>query len=182
MKIVKYILSIFLVIGSIGIMIDGQIAPALFLFVLGLIIFPKVNDLLKSKYQKFKVKSIRYIIYIGLFLVSSVFMNKEGFDSINIEKEIDVVKVQKKNVPVEVKESESEKMKRIMGNDGFWKLYDSELKVRIYKLILAKDCNGLQQQFNIADKNSKSNLKRTGNNNAYLMDFINTKMSKIDCY
>ncbi|TYQ00226.1 hypothetical protein C7447_101836 [Tenacibaculum adriaticum] len=173
MKLIKYIASSFLFLGGLGIMGNGEIIPALILIVLGVVLFPKINQLLKKKFKKFNIKSVRYVIYVTLFSMSGFFMNRET---------IGYKQIEMKNNSVEIKETESEKMNRIMGNDSFWQLYDSELKIRIYKLVLAKDCKGLQHQFNIADKNSKANQKRTGSNNAYLMDFINTKMNEIECY
>ena len=49
-------------------------------------------------------------------------------------------------------------------------------------MIGSKDCSGLQNEFNIAEDNSKSQLRRTGTGNAELMSFIDDNMRSIGCY
>ncbi|AGC75973.1 hypothetical protein LX97_00651 [Nonlabens dokdonensis] len=64
----------------------------------------------------------------------------------------------------------------------FWENYDEEVNIRIIKMILFKDCKGLQKEFDIADKNSESQRIRTGSGNVQLMNFINSQMIKMDCF
>ena len=49
-------------------------------------------------------------------------------------------------------------------------------------MIGSKVCSGLQNEFNIAEDNSKSQLRRTGTGNAELMSFIDDNMRSIGCY
>lgn len=49
-------------------------------------------------------------------------------------------------------------------------------------MIKNKDCQGLQNEFNIADQNNEAQMRRTGRNNAELLDFIDNAMANMDCY
>lgn len=173
MKTIKYIISIFFFLGGIGMVGSNEIIPATILIILGIVLFPKINDSLKQKFITFNKRKIRYTIYISLFILSGVFMNKENFE---------VIVEERKRDTFQHEETETEKINRIMGNDDFWNMYSSDLKKRIYQFIIDKNCKGLQNEFKIADSNSKNNLKRTGKNNSYLMRFIDKKMQEIDCY
>ena len=59
-----------------------------------------------------------------------------------------------------------------------WENYDSTLKERID----SANCLQLQEQFNIAEANSDSQMARTGSNNADLMGYIDDRMQKKNCY
>ena len=53
-----------------------------------------------------------------------------------------------------------------------WEDYDPSVKTNIDSLEAAKDCAGLQSQFDIADANSDATMSRTGHSNANLMIYI----------
>lgn len=177
MKIFKYVVSIFLMFGGIGLFFQSHFIGGLLILILGLIILPPVSNSLKVRYTFFKKAQIRYAIYIVLFFTGGYHIEKpyESGKSTNV-----IVHKEKGREKQVLTRKDS--IRLIMGNDDFWKLYDPELKSRIYNLIKSKDCDGLQREFNIADRNSKVNLKRTGTSNAYLMDFINSKMKRLGCY
>ena len=59
-----------------------------------------------------------------------------------------------------------------------WENYDSTLKERID----SANCQQLQEQFNIAEANSDSQMARTGSNNAVLMGYIDDRMQMKKCY
>jgi len=63
-----------------------------------------------------------------------------------------------------------------------WQDYAAELKGRIDHLAAAKDCTGLQQQFDIADKNDDATRNRTGHGNSELMGYIDSAMHGAGCY
>lgn len=86
-----------------------------------------------------------------------------------------------------VRMMEIEKVNKIqseiqLDNSEFWKNYSPDVKTRIHKLIENKDCKGLQEEFNLADKNNQAQMNRTGRNNAELMDFIDNNMRELGCY
>ena len=69
----------------------------------------------------------------------------------------------------------------VMDNSEFWNNYDRTVKLRIYKLIKNKDCQGLQNEFNTTYNNTDSQIARTGKGNSDLMDFIDDKMIELGC-
>lgn len=69
-----------------------------------------------------------------------------------------------------------------LDNSSFWNEYDTIVRSRIDFMIIDKDCDGLQKEFNIASDNDYAQRHRTGSGNIDLMDFINRKLEEIDCY
>lgn len=63
-----------------------------------------------------------------------------------------------------------------------WEDYGSTLKADIDALTAAKDCNGLQEQFDNADANNPATMERTGHNNAELMGYLDKAMKTAGCY
>jgi len=63
-----------------------------------------------------------------------------------------------------------------------WGDYDETVKERIDGLEDAKDCAGLQGEFDIADANSTATLNRTGHGNADLMGYIDEALELAGCY
>jgi hypothetical protein len=63
-----------------------------------------------------------------------------------------------------------------------WADYAPEVRTRIDGLLAAKDCRGLQAEFNQADANNQATMSRTGHNNAALMDYIDIGMRSAGCY
>ena len=147
-----------------------------------------------AKNGKFKDYSVQYEINnndsitikkttITYSKIIKEFLSINDVPSIETFVDETVIENRKKQIVVEEKiANERRKFNDIMGDDDFWKNYDSMAKKRIYNLIVNKDCRGLQNEFNIADNNSKSQLRRTGTGNAELMSFIDKKMRSIDCY
>ena len=63
-----------------------------------------------------------------------------------------------------------------------WSNYEKEVKIRIDSLVQSENCMALQNEFNIAEDNSKSQRNRLGEGNGSLMNYIDFKMRKIKCY
>lgn len=63
-----------------------------------------------------------------------------------------------------------------------WKNYSPIVKKRIDSLSTAKDCQGLQKEFNSADRNNDAQRNRTGKSNAELMAYLDKLMKKSGCY
>lgn len=63
-----------------------------------------------------------------------------------------------------------------------WDDYAAQVKITIDDLAIAKDCTGLQAQFDTADANNEATMTRTGHNNADLMSYIDDKLRTAGCY
>ena len=63
-----------------------------------------------------------------------------------------------------------------------WQDYAPDVQPRIDELAAAKDCATLQEQFNIAVATQNDTLRRTGHNNAKLLDYINEALRNAGCY
>jgi hypothetical protein len=63
-----------------------------------------------------------------------------------------------------------------------WSDYASSVRSRIDGLAAAKDCEGLQAEFDTADANNAGTMTRTGHNNAALMGYIDIQMRAAGCY
>jgi hypothetical protein len=63
-----------------------------------------------------------------------------------------------------------------------WEDYDASVKLEIDELAAQNDCEGLQEQFDIADANNEATMSRTGHNNAQLMAYIDQKLQAASCY
>lgn len=62
-----------------------------------------------------------------------------------------------------------------------WEDYPS-VQSRIDGLAAAKDCAGLQAEFDTADANNAATEQRTGHNNADLMGYIDEALRSAGCY
>ena len=63
-----------------------------------------------------------------------------------------------------------------------WGDYDASVRTRIDAMAVAKDCSGLQAEFDQADNNNAATMTRTGHNNAALMGYLDDKMRAAGCY
>ena len=63
-----------------------------------------------------------------------------------------------------------------------WDDYAPGVQQRIDAMGAAKDCTGLQSEFDAADANKAATKARTGHNNAELMGYIDDLMRKVGCY
>jgi hypothetical protein len=66
--------------------------------------------------------------------------------------------------------------------DVQWENYAPEVKIRIDEMMEARDCEGLQAQFDISDANSQATMNRVGHNNASLMGYTDEAMRIAGCY
>lgn len=88
---VKYIISVLLILSGLGRIFSGEILTGLCLIALGVIILPPISDNLKQKLSFWQNRTVRYVSYVGLFIVAGIFLeNKEGKEvEDNINKSID---------------------------------------------------------------------------------------------
>jgi PBP1b-binding outer membrane lipoprotein LpoB len=63
-----------------------------------------------------------------------------------------------------------------------WEDYAPEVKIRLDEMMEAKDCSGLQAQFDISYANNDATMSRTGHNNADLMRYTDEAMQIAGCY
>jgi hypothetical protein len=63
-----------------------------------------------------------------------------------------------------------------------WQDYAPDVQSRIDELAAEKDCATLQEQFNIAVATQSDTLRRTGHNNAKLLNYINDALREAGCY
>jgi len=66
--------------------------------------------------------------------------------------------------------------------DVQWENYAPEVKIRLDEMMEAKDCEGLQAQFEISDANNEATMNRVGHNNAKLMAYTDEAMRIAGCY
>jgi len=66
--------------------------------------------------------------------------------------------------------------------DVQWENYAPEVKIRLDDMMEAKDCEGLQAQFDISDANNEATMKRVGHNNSRLMAYTDEAMRIAGCY
>jgi len=63
-----------------------------------------------------------------------------------------------------------------------WSNYHPEVQERIDHLALERDCQALQSEFDLADRNSDAQLNRTGRGNVDLMAYIEDKLTSAGCH
>ncbi len=68
------------------------------------------------------------------------------------------------------------------GGDVQWQDYAVSVRTRIDSLAQAKDCSGLQAEFDTADANNDATMSRLGRNNAKLMGYVDAKLKAAGCY
>jgi hypothetical protein len=67
------------------------------------------------------------------------------------------------------------------GDSVPWGDYAPSVKATVDSLEAAKDCAGLQEQFDTADANNAITQARTGHNNAALMSYIDHALRRSGC-
>lgn len=75
MKIIKIILSTLLILGGIGVAMQGSAISGVISIALGVLLIPKVGDFIKNKFNFWKKKGIRVTTYIMLLLMSGITNN-----------------------------------------------------------------------------------------------------------
>jgi hypothetical protein len=63
-----------------------------------------------------------------------------------------------------------------------WGDYAPSLQAQIDAMATAKDCDGLQIEFNQADANNVATANRVGHNNVELMKYIDDKQRAANCF
>lgn len=181
MKVLKFLIGGFFIIASLGMFTQKEVLTGLISVVLGVIILPPVSENLKQKFKLWNSKGVRYISYFVLLSLGGMTSKKVKFPEptpqVTNDKAVksENSKVQNNNITSVVVEEPED-------NSEFWQNYSPEVKERILEMIKNKDCQGLQNEFNIADQNNEAQMRRTGRNNAELLDFIDNAMADMDCY
>jgi hypothetical protein len=181
MRILKFILGGLFIIASLGMFAQKEVLTGLISVILGLIILPPVSENLKQKYNLWNSKGVRYISYIVLLSLVGMTSKKVKFPEPNPQVSSDKV-VKSENEIQNDKSASVVVVEEPEDNSEFWQNYSPEVKKRILEMIKNKDCQGLQNEFNIADQNNEAQMRRTGRNNAELLDFIDNAMANMDCY
>ena len=181
MRILKFILGGLFIIASLGMFAQKEVLTGLISVILGLIILPPVSENLKQKYTLWNSKGVRYISYIVLLSLVGMTSKKVKFPEPNPQVSSDKV-VKSENEIQNDKSASVVVVEEPEDNSEFWQNYSPEVKKRILEMIKNKDCQGLQNEFNIADQNNEAQMRRTGRNNAELLDFIDNAMANMDCY
>ncbi|WP_412464919.1 hypothetical protein [Flavobacterium mekongense] len=70
MKKIKSILSVFLILGGLGIMINDSFFGGLSILLLAIILFPIISAKLSEKIALWNKRPLRYVVYISLLLLS----------------------------------------------------------------------------------------------------------------
>lgn len=154
----------------------------------------KFNFKMKKK-GLYIVLGIVALVLIGYFNSDEYQKNKERYSTPTQEETPETQKSKSENTSgvvtidgngneVETKEVEKEEPKMKMDNSAFWNEFDPIVKERIHKLIVNKDCAGLQQEFNITADNMDriQNAGGSGSRNLKLLTFLEDKMKDLDCY
>lgn len=63
-----------------------------------------------------------------------------------------------------------------------WENYSPSVKERIDDMAFESDCDGLQREFDTAERNDDAQRARTGDGNADLMGYIDSKLEDAGCY
>ena len=181
MRILKFILGGLFIIASLGMFAQKEVLTGLISVILGLIILPPVSENLKQKYNLWNSKGVRYISYIVLLSLVGMTSKKVKFPEPNPQVSSDKV-VKSENEIQNDKSASVVVVEEPEDNSEFWQNYSPEVKKRILEMIKNKDCQGLQNEFNIADQNNEAQMRRTGRNNAELLEYIDNAMANMDCY
>lgn len=73
MKIIKIVLSVLFILGGIGVIMQGSTISGVFSIALGVILIPQVGEKVKESYSIWKIRSVRYGLYIVLFILVGMF-------------------------------------------------------------------------------------------------------------
>ena len=63
-----------------------------------------------------------------------------------------------------------------------WGDYSADLQSRIDAAAASRDCDALQEEFDVADANDDATRARTGHGNAELMTYIDAALRTAGCY
>ncbi|RRQ46501.1 hypothetical protein [Chryseobacterium sp. SC28] len=201
MKVFKFILAVFFITAALGGVIQKQFPVSIVFLILGTLLLPPISEQIKENFKLWQSKGIRYVTYIFLFFIAGATMDKSklpkaatGNDKTPTVTQTEIDRTEKPHVVENGKSGvynadgekigtqETTAVDNSMDDSDFWDNYSLEVKERIHGLIRNKDCQGLQIEFETAYQNNEAQKRRTGRNNAELLDFIDNNMRKMDCY
>ncbi|MFC4687844.1 hypothetical protein ACFO4P_12945 [Epilithonimonas pallida] len=81
MKVVKYTLGVFFILGGIGSISQGIMIAGLLMCVLGALFLPPVSEQLKEKFKIWRSKGIRYVFYIVILGIIGAFLPIDELDA-----------------------------------------------------------------------------------------------------
>lgn len=76
MKILKYVISIGLFVGGIRALVEGNVLMSVFFMIVGLLVFPIISEILKSKITLWQNKYVRYGVIVGLVIIGGTLKSK----------------------------------------------------------------------------------------------------------
>lgn len=171
------------------------LSSSFFSFVLfllaAMLLFAPANKYLKSQIPFLKNKVLKGISLLSLVAIGFLFLKIQSPNRPYLATKKTKIKTELKAADISVdtilieepKTDDDIVQQRIAADDAsFWNDYDTIVKEKIYKLIVEKDCKGLQLQFNTAYNNNNSQLRRIGKTNSDLLSFIDKTMRDLDCY
>lgn len=78
MNVFKKIVSVILIIGSLGGFMSKDYVSSVILLLLGVMIYPSISEKIKSQFKPWNKKALRYGVYLLLFIVSGSFLTKQS--------------------------------------------------------------------------------------------------------
>ncbi|MFJ1474644.1 hypothetical protein ACILE9_10330 [Capnocytophaga cynodegmi] len=82
MKTFKYVLGVFILLGSFAAFAEGSVGAGLCSIILGLVILPPISDKLKEKFSFWEKKPVRYVSCVALLaIIGATLPNKDSSSS-----------------------------------------------------------------------------------------------------
>ena len=83
MRILKFILGGLFIIASLGMFAQKEVLTGLISVILGLIILPPISEKINGKFNQWKSRGVRYVVYAVLLTLVGITSNKTTFPSSN---------------------------------------------------------------------------------------------------
>lgn len=112
MKTFKYVLGVFILLGSFAAFAEGSVGAGLCSIILGLVILPPISDKLKEKFSFWEKKPVRYVSCVALLaIIGATLPNKDSSSSSEsvISKK---VLVEEGNAKEELNDQQSEEQRK----------------------------------------------------------------------
>ena len=177
MKTIKYIVSVIIVLAGLGQLLNNSITAAILFVVLGILIFPSINESVKKQIKIFNKKAIRFSVYGILLIIGTASIDiteaKEKYQSskkISLSVYDDYIKSAKtrvKNLSEKNKESRTKLLSELRSTKTYISLVDSSVVSGEYLPVLTVLNDGVRNL--VQDNSGKETFGLTQN----LVDNIN---------
>ncbi|PQJ79397.1 OB-fold protein [Polaribacter porphyrae] len=156
MKTIKYIVSIIIFLAGLGQLLNNSITAAILFVLLGSLIFPSINELVKKKVKIFNKKSIRFGVYAILLIIGAASIDiteaKEKYQSnkkvLSSESEFDdyvkFAQIRIKNLSEKNKESRTKLLSELRKTKTYIALIDSSVVSAKYLPVLTALNDGVR--------------------------------------